>query len=234
MSVARTFRALELYDVLANLVPGAVFLLVVGAVIRIESYLQIQSGTIAAGIFLVLSLVLGHVILAFASFLDGTPSLFSDVIKSARGDEVEDIPISVTHVEERLWPLIRRKFDLPPDYDAYGRIFRLVISYIETTPATRALRFQALHSFHRSMWGIWFLVIPLALLSLLMDCMGFLDTRGWVAVGLVVLAGIIGILVFESRKSHYNELFVKYTIVDFYTDQVEEGTQHGNTPRFHR
>ena len=141
MAIARTFRALELYDVLGNLVPGAVFLLGVTAVFRTECYIQFSNGTIAAGSFLIGSLVSGHVIQAFASKINGTPTLFREVVQAARDGDTEELSIEISHIEDSIWPLMKNKFELSPGFNDYGAMFRLLLSYIETTPATRALRF---------------------------------------------------------------------------------------------
>lgn len=222
MAIARSFRALEVYDVLANLVPGSVFLLAVGSVFQVEQYIQFSTATIAAAVFLVTALVLGHIIQAFSSRMDGTPTLFGDTIRASQGEDVHDLPIRITHVEESLLPLLKRKFNLPDDFDDYGEMFRLMLSYIETTPATRALRFQALHSFHRSMWGVWFLVVGLALTGVLLKCMGVVEVRSWPALGMTIGGGVVGIRVFQRRKEKFNKRFIQYAIADFYSNQIDE------------
>ncbi len=222
MSIARSFRALEFYDVLANLVPGSVFLLAIGVVVKVEKYVQFSNGTVAAGIFLVSALVIGHVIQAFASWLDGTPTLFGDIIRATRDEDVEDLSVDITHVEEAIWPMMKRKFGLPDGYEDYGGMFRLLLSYIETTPATRALRFQALHSFHRSMWAVWFLVIIITAIALLLNCANILVARSWAVLLGTVLVSFPGILFFRQRKEKFNQRFIQYAIADFYSDQIDE------------
>ena len=222
MSIARSFRELELYDVLANLVPGAVLLIAIGAVVKVEKYVQFSSGTIAAGVFLISALVLGHIIQAFASEIDETPTLFGNIIRATRGEDVEDLSVNITHVEEAIWPLMKRKFALPDDYNDYGGMFRLLLSYIETTPATRALRFQALHSLHRSMWAVWFLVIILTAVTFLLDCANILVARSLLVLLGTVLVSFLGILLFRQRKEKFNRRFIQYAIADFYSDQIEE------------
>lgn len=227
MTIARSFRALELYDVLANLVPGAVLLLAISAIFRIEDYIQFSTSAFTAGAFLVTALVSGHVIQAFASELDGTPTLFGDVIRASRQNDIEEPAIKITHVEQAVWPLMQRKFSLPDDFEDYGEMFRLLLSYIETTPATRALRFQALHSFHRSMWAAGFLIIILALISMPLKHLGWVAVQPWPLLGIVLIGGIIGILVFQQRKEKMNKRFIQYAIADFYSDQIDEVSRVG-------
>jgi len=222
MAVARSFRALELYDVLANLVPGAVLLLALSVIFQVENYIQFSTGAIAAGAFLVSALVCGHVIQVVASELDGTPTLFGDVIHATREDDVEEPEIKVTHVEEAVWPLMKRKFALPDDFKDYGEMFRLLLSYIETTPATRALRFQALHSFHRSMWAVGYISVALTLVGVLLKCVGWVAVRSWPILGLALVGSFAGILVFGQRKEKMNKRFIQYAIADFYSDQIDE------------
>lgn len=230
MSVSRSFRALELYDVLTNLVPGAVLVLAISAIFRVEEYVQFSTSTFAAGTFLVSALVFGHVIQVVASELDGTPTLFGEIIRVGQGEEVDNVEISITSVEEAVWPLMKRKFALPDNYSDYGSLFRLLLSYIETTPATRALRFQALHAFHRSMWAVGFIILILALTAILLKCMAIVGVRSWPILGLTITGSFVGIVVFKRRKEKINRRFIQYAIADFYTDQLNEinGRKHGS------
>ena len=129
MGVARTFRPLEFYDILANLIPGTTILLAVAGIIEVEKYVQI-SGGIIVGVCLIVGFISGHVVQAVASQLDGTPTLFGAVVRVSKGEEVDDVPIPITHVEELIWPLMKRKFALPEEFENYGEMFRLLLSYI--------------------------------------------------------------------------------------------------------
>jgi len=222
MAVAQSFRALELYDVLSNLVPGAVVLLALSFVFPVENPNPLLTGAIGVGVFLVSALVLGHVVQVLASWLDGTPKLFGNVIRATRGEDVDDLPIDITHVEESVWPLMKRQFALPAEYDNYGEMFRLLLSYIETTPTTRALRFQALHSFHRSMWAVGHIAVLITVLGILLKCTGQIATRSWPVLGLALVGSFIGIWVFERRKEKMNKRFIQYAIADFYIHQTEK------------
>lgn len=222
MSISRSFRALELYDVLTNLVPGAVLLLAISAIFRVEEYIRFSTSAFAAGAFLVSALVFGHFIQVIASELDGTPTLFGDVIRIGQGEDIDGVEITVTSVEEAIWPLMKRKFAIPDDYKDYGNLFRLLLSYIETTPATRALRFQALHAFHRSMWAVGFVVLVLTLTAILLKWMNVVAVRSWPILGLTVTGSFVGIGVFRRRKEKMNRRFIQYAMADFYIDQLNE------------
>ncbi|WP_152421733.1 hypothetical protein [Haloferax denitrificans] len=222
MAVARTLRSLELYDVLANLIPGSILLLSVGVVIEIERYFELSNIAVAAAIFAVLAFTFGHVIQAFASWLNGTPRLFGDVIDSVRFGGPEEISIRVSHVERMAWPLLQRRFCLPSDFEDNGTLFRLLLSYIETTPATRSLRFQAIHSFHRSMSAAWVLVIAMVPASLLLDSCGLVEARSIPILSALVLGSAVFALVFNNRKKKFNKLFIQYALADLYMDQTGE------------
>lgn len=221
MSVGRTFRALELYDILANLIPGSTILLVAALVFSVERFAQASSG-IVVGVFLIVGFILGHVVQAVASKLDGTPTLFGDVVRASKGEEVNNVSIPITHVEESVWPLMKQKFALPDDFEDYGEMFRLLLSYIETTPATRALRFQAIHSFHRSMWGVWHLAVGIVVIGAVLKLLGLVTVRSWPILATSIAASFLGIYVFGNRKKKFNKRFIQYAIVDFYMEQVDE------------
>ncbi len=225
MAIARTLRSLELYDVLANVIPGSVLLLSISATVKLENYFQASSSVFATGGFLVSAFVLGHVIQAIASQIEDSPRLFGKIVCATREDcddvVVRDVPINITHIERAVWPMMMEKFQLPPDFDDYGNLFRLLLSYIETTPATRALRFQAIHSFHRSMWAVWHLTIGIAVVAISLDLIGFIDSRSPFIIGAVLLMSSIGIKIFAIRKEKFNTRFIQYAIIDFYSDQVD-------------
>lgn len=221
MGVASTFRALELYDILANLIPGSTILLVVAVVFEVEHYAQMSDGIIV-GIFLFVGFILGHIVQAVASKLNGKPTLFGNVVRASKSKEVDDISIPITHVEESIWPLMKQKFALPDDFENYGEMLRLLLSYIETTPATRALRFQALHTFHRSMWAVWYLAVGIVLIGAGLKLLELFAVRSWPILGACFAVALLGIAVFNSRKEKFNKRFIQYVIADFYTDQVDE------------
>lgn len=222
MGVARTFRALELYDILGNLIPGSTFLLTLAVIFQTEAYLSLPGATVTIGIFLIVAFVFGHVVQAAASRIEGTPTLFGEVIRASKGESAGDIRIPITEVEETIWPMLKRKFALSDDFDNYGELLRLLLSYIETTPATRALRFQALHSFHRSMWAVWYLVVGSVIIAAVLKSGDIVAVRSWATLGLTAIGALTGILVFKWRKNKFNRLFIQYAIVDFYSDQIEE------------
>ncbi|SFC24000.1 hypothetical protein SAMN05444422_10614 [Halobiforma haloterrestris] len=222
MAVARSFRALELYDVLTNLVPGAVVLLIPSIIFPVENFISSSTGTLGAGAFLVSALVFGHIVQVIASWLDGTPKLFGKVIRATRGEDVGDLPIDITYVEESVWPLMERQFALPENFDDYGEMFRLLLSYIETTPATRALRFQALHSFHRSMWAVGHIAVLITTIGILLKRTGLVTVRSWPVLSLALIGSLIGIWVFGQRKEKMNKRFIQYAIADFYIHQTEK------------
>jgi hypothetical protein len=221
MGVARTFRTLELYDILVNLIPGTTILLAVAVVFEVEKYVQI-SGGIIVGVFLIVGFIFGHVVQAVASQLEGTPTLFGTVVRVSKGEEVDNVSIPITHVEESVWPMMKQKFSLPDEFENYGEMFRLLLSYIETTPATRALRFQALHSFHRSMWAVWYLVVGIVIVAIGLKLMNVVAVRSWAILGTSIGGALLGIAVFNNRKKKFNKRFIQYAIADFYLDQVDE------------
>jgi hypothetical protein len=137
-------------------------------------------------------------------------------------EDAEEPEIEITHIEEAIWPLMKQKFALPENFNDYGEMFRLLLSYIETTPATRALRFQALHSFHRSMWAVGYVSVALILISIPVKYGGWIAVRSWPILGIVLVGSLTGIVVFNRRKEKMNKRFIQYAIADFYSDQMDE------------
>jgi hypothetical protein len=222
MAISHTLRSLELYDILANLIPGGVLLISIAVVFQVESYINFSNNSLAAATFLIAAFVLGHIIQAVASYIDGQPTLFGDVIRYTRGENIDHPPLRITVVEKSVWPIMKKKFNLSDDFDDYGALFRLLLSHIETTPTVRALRFQSLHSFHRSMWAVGYITAILSILGWGLKWQTVVDVRScWILLASFV-ASIVTIIVFKSRKEKMNERFIQYAMVDLYISHMNE------------
>ncbi|TQQ79150.1 hypothetical protein EGH24_12210 [Halonotius terrestris] len=245
MVVASTFRSLKIYDILANLLPGLMLLIIIAATISVEEYFSgISTSLLVAGFFVV-GFIIGHVIQGVASKLNGTPRLFGLVLSEMRNVEPYDpdgtfqalnpqirdwfgfkrattSDLNLTEVEEKFWSLARDEFELSDDFKNHGRLMQLVLSYLETVSAARALRFQSIHTFHRSMWGMWILSIPLIIAIQIGGHYNILATRSLSVFILVGSVSLLGIRVFGERKEKFNKKVVEYAIVDFYVQQKSQ------------
>lgn len=242
MPVARTLRSLQVYDILANLIPGTTFLVVLAATVPVERSLEtVGSGPLLAS-FVVCGFVIGHVIQSLASTLNGPPRLFGLLVDETRSRDLYDpsgtaefLPtrirdwlgferadldaLTITSVEESFWPMAKDRFDLSDDFWHNGRLMQLTLSYLETVPATRALRFQSIHTFHRSMWGMWMLALFAVFLVALGDAIGLLVGRPPSVLAVVAVFSLAGIHIFGQRKEKFNRKVVEYAVVDFYTQR---------------
>ncbi len=245
MPVARTLSSLQIYDILGNLIPGTTFLILLATLIEVENYLGQTNSSLLVATFIILGFVIGHVIQSIASSLNGTPRLFGLFVAEIRETEpydpegtLENLPdemrswlglkradlsdLRITDVEEEFWPMAQSHFGLSDDFADHGRLMQLVLSYLETVSATRALRFQSIHTFHRSMWGMWFLSFFAVLLVAIGDSLNLIVARSWLVLVSVALGSLFGIRIFGQRKEKFNQKVVEYAIVDFYTEQVSQ------------
>ena len=225
MALARSFRALGFYDVITNLVPGALWTGALVLLLPVDELIQgLPSGVVVGG-FLALAYVTGHLLQALGSWAD-SPTTFGDTLTAIQNETPATAPITVTYVEKSFLTLCEQRFSLPSDFDHHGKLLKMVLSYLETTPYTRALRFQSVYSFHRSMWAAsWSLLIVVAALGGF-NCLGRpLFPSSIVTVG-VVIAALVGVGVFWNRKNKFDKTFVKYLFVDFYNAQQSTTSGH--------
>jgi hypothetical protein len=245
MAISRSFRVLSLYDIVANLLPGAL-VPVVTVVLFPWVFSGIgSSGGLAVGGFVIISYVSGLVLQAIGSWRDH-PTTFSKTLDAACGSNSDDSPIKVTHVEESFWPLSKRAFSLPDDFENKGRLFKLVLSYLETTPTNRALRFQALYSLYRSIWVAAWVTVVFTLIKVVLTIFGIISQANCIGPILSIqfgflaqypalpstyvcsvdlLVGVLavgGVFVFGNRKEHFDKVFIKYVFIDFYNDRVTD------------
>lgn len=94
------------------------------------------------------------------------------------------------------------------------------------TPYTRALRFQSVYSFHRSMWAAsWSLLVVLAVLGGL-SALGHSLLPSITVTGGVTIAALVGVAVFWNRKNKFDKTFVKYLFIDFYNAQQSTASEN--------
>jgi hypothetical protein len=219
MSVGQPLRVLNLYDVLVNLIPGAVFLLAIVTLSAPSGGFSSFSSAVAIAIFVVLSYVTGHAIQWIGSSLDGTPQLFGDTMERIRSETGRNenlaTNINISEIEEEFWKICATEFHLSEDFSNYGKLLQLITSRLETTSATRALRFQAIHSFHRSMWAVSISVILVTVLSIPIN-VALRESFPVVRYVVVFFPALTGDLIFGARKEKFNKKFIEYLIIDFY------------------
>lgn len=217
MPIARSLRSLAFYDLLTNLIPGVVYLSAVTLLVSPPpGTVDIPVGILVSG-FVVVSFTIGHLVQAAASWLE-TPKTFGQIIKALQEDNPVEAPFAITYVEKEFWDTCKTNFNIPDpeNFDDYGRLFKLLLSHLETTPHTRALRFQALHAFHRSMWAASMLLFISVPILMILSHFGLVNLNSLPTAAVVFIASIIGWAGFRSRKEKFDETFVKYVITDIY------------------
>lgn len=229
MAIARSFRVLALYDVLVNLIPGFIWVIVLIFLLPVKITDQQHPTTILVSGLVALAFVSGHVIQAIGSWLDGTPTTFGDTVSAIRSDNPSRSPIALTEIEYRFWPLCKQKFGLTDDFNNNGKLLKLILSHLETTPNTRALRFQALHAFHRSMWAASVITAITAASLLGSNVLRITPSVSSLLEGSILLIALTSIHLFAHRKRKFNRLFVEYTLIDFYDSCLPE-TEKANLP----
>ena len=220
MSVGQPLRALDFYDVVVNLVPGAVLVLGTGVLVAPAiDFSGLPKGT-ALIAFVILSFVAGHVMQWMGSELEGTPRLFGDTMKRIRGQENEDLQtdIRLTEVEDEFWELCKEEFNLTDDFTDYGKLMRLLLSRLETS-GRRSTRFQALYTFHRSMSATCVCLLVIVILSFT-AAYAFISPTPYVPYATVGVLSLFGLLIFQDRVDHFNKLFVEYVIIDFHVENT--------------
>lgn len=134
-------------------------------------------------------------------------------------DNNEESPIGdLTHVEESFEDLAKSRFDLPDNFSNNSKLLLLVLSYLEGRPAKRTFRFQAIHTFHRSLWAGSILSIASAIIA-----MGMIEL-GWIAntqpaPSLILLGSLVSTYIFYRRKNKFEKTFLQYVFLDFYQDR---------------
>lgn len=216
MSISNTFTTFTLYDLVSNIIPGST-VLITGTILFLpfaESRV-ISGGSILAA-FVIMSFLFGRAIQAVASYFDD-PRMFGDMV-DAIDDRSLKPPFELTEIEESFWENCKSELSLTENFDSNSRLLKAILSYLETKPAARALRFQAIWTFCRNMCTVGWITIAIGFTAFVIyTVIPDLGGSVWVCA-LVTVAGFIELAVFDNRRNKFNKIFIKYVFIDFYLE----------------
>lgn len=224
----RALTVLNLYDLLANLIPGIAWLFALIILYPVDWFgidPAAAPGAFVAAV-IVFGFIGGHVLQYLGSELDviqrnrkyDGKDLYTRTMEAVENGDDQSPIGEVTDVERSFYELAKKKFLLPEDFPNSSKLLLLVLSYLETTPATRASRFQARHTFYRSMWAGSILTLVASIPSLVGSYLDVLPVRYGGSL-VIFLASIAVTYIFQKRKNKFERTFLRYVFLDFYQDQ---------------
>lgn len=218
MPVSRTLSVLDLYDVLTDLIPGT---MVVSSALLI--YPPLLEGIRPPNLFWIGALFGGYITGHFLRVVRDLGSPETDFQDSLRERD--------SYIHAEVYNQIQDRFELDSSGEDSGTLYAgvsdaevmpLVLSYLETRPAVRALRMQSMYSFYRSMYVGSTVVLGLGVLALILKAVRDPWVTSWTAALLALLLAVVGVLVFRVRREKFKERFVTYTFLDFYSDALTD------------
>lgn len=226
MSVSKTFTTFTLYDLVSNIIPGAT-VLITGTVLFLPlTKPDLWSGGAVLTAFVIMSFLFGRVIQAVASYCDN-PEMFGDMV-DAIGDESLEAPFTLTEIEKTFWTNCKSELSLTEDFDNHARLMKAILSYLETRPAVRALRFQAIWTFCRNMYIVGWITIAMGFIAFttysIMPHMG----RSVLISGFILIGGFVELAVFHNRREKFNKTFIKYLFIDFHLEASRSGQDNSH------
>lgn len=239
MAIERPLQVLNLYDVFTDLIPGAVFLLFVTILFPIEGIPALENSSILILVVVIGSLVFGHIIQWIRGFdlFWKQPDVFQHTMRQVRTDlewpHLEDndnpgntensLPINMIHYE--FLKRVDKRFNLNETVPDRERI-QLVLSFLETRPSIRALRFQSVYSFYRSMVVVSWLAFILAVFAIIFHCTGWAPVREFPVLTGALIFSLILASASWARRNRFEKTFVGYVIREFYLEQIESGSDY--------
>ncbi|SFL67193.1 hypothetical protein SAMN04487950_4556 [Halogranum rubrum] len=161
------FAQFNLYDIFSSFFPGALFL--IGVMIP-----YVGSGIVTTE--LKIGNLVVWVILAFASgqflqtiggyVISGSDAFETRMrqITEEEESEYETTPMDIKFVEN-----VREDFELDANYDAWKRIYKMILAQLESTSRNRTLRLQALYLAMRGTGVAMFLLAFLYVISVMLN-----------------------------------------------------------------
>lgn len=200
------FNNFQLYDFLANIVPG--YLILLAGFIIFKPEIAGFNSALLLSVSLVVSYTLGQVIQAISSIIEKPFRIdhFGNMlerVKKGEGDEVE----------ENFWQLCQENFDLSEDYGDSGRVLRLCLGYLESKGA-KARKLQRIYTFHRSMWTL-FSILSAGSLVLVVYELVFGSLIGLNILSAYLISFLALTVVFFKRMRKFSYIYIEYVISDF-------------------
>lgn len=216
MPLARQLSVLSLYDLLTQLIPGATVALSAFIVFPVEETALASSSTTLAFAVLLGSFLSGHVVQWLRGKFGRQPDEFQQRMEAVRNGEERDA------IHKRFLNQTNHYFAIDDGLDDADRL-RLVLSYLETRPSVRALRFQSIYSFHRSLFVAALLGVGISVIALgLYACQAGLPVRGPLYIGFNGGAATLLAYASRERRDKFEGVFVGYAIREFYAEQIGE------------
>lgn len=217
MPLGPQLSVLSLYDVLTDLIPGATVLLFAFLVFEVESTVVASSDTVFVFALLLGSLLVGHVVQWLRGMFGKQPDEFQRQMTAVRDDSD-----GVNSVQKGFLKGTNNYFDIDDEFDD-GERFRLVLSYLETRPSVRALRFQSVYSFYRSLLVAGWIGIGVSILALVLHvCQSNLPVRGLPYLLFTLIFAAVLVYASWERRNKFEKVFVGYVIREFYAEQIAE------------
>jgi len=179
-----------------------------------------SSNTILVFTILFGSFLLGHIVQWLRGRFGRQPGEFQRRMEDVReGNERNDI-------HKKFLEQTNGYFEISDDFDDLER-FRLVLSYLETRPPVRALRFQSIYSFYRSLVVAALFGFGLSVLgAILYLTPAIFPIRG---IGYILFNSVAtGLVAYTSwkRRNKFEDIFVGYAVREFYADQIAEESEN--------
>lgn len=212
--MANLFRNFDFYDIIVNVIPGAV--LIVGFYPWIKSIGDGIPSLVLFTVLVILSYLVGQAIQGISSVVEnliGREDHFRKIMESVwEGD-------SDNELQKNFWERAKERFQLSEEFSNSKSLLKLILSYLWDKESSRAMKLQSIYTFHRSMWAVSIILAIFSVAYTLVEW-GFYGT-GYFFYLYLVLISIFGILIFYYRKKKFSKEFIDYCIYDFYQIETE-------------
>lgn len=234
MVAEQGIKSINLYDIFANIIPGLVFLMGLFPLFKPQPFLELvlwEGIDIPVGIPLLLfvitvAFVLGQ-LLQIGGSKDANDHGFAELMDAIRRGE-DSNRYEISDFDDKFWDMCRTEFQLTGEFSSYGRLFKAILSFLEHSDRSRALRLQALYLFVR---GVYVASVILALLyataiivieysllpSVVLDVVRSPD----ILLGSSIVAAGLA-YVTDSNKDDLEEDWIQYTITDCYLEMISD------------
>jgi len=233
ISQQQGYANFNLYDIFANFLPGAVFIIgVLFPYVGIDGlFTELKVGGLL--LIIVLSFAAGLFVQAVGGDIQSSGQDFVDHIRKVDREDGEtpdvdeggglESNINISTLDAHFVEAFRAELGLSSDFEDWHRLHKLILAKLEGTSRSRALRLQALYLAMRGMavtagilsvWYVLYMVLvvtdvfPTSLPVWSLPCIAFL------------LLGVTGI--FYERSTEFSEDVAKYMVIEYYLEIMDQ------------
>lgn len=215
---------LNTYDIFANLIPGLTFFIGIWLPFATIDHPLPSIDVAGATVILVIAFIIGVGFQALGSYAalrrpgDRPSKPFNRLMGKIRRHGIEgESSTKIDAMELQFYNECQSTFKFEDEFHDWSRLFKAVLSYLESSPLNRGLRMQMLHLLSRGVFVAFCFLFLLYLIAGIVSINGgpWGVPQGHLVYGVLAVLSLLLAIVFRWRALHFEHDIVDYVMAEF-------------------